>query len=77
MLRKEVERHADIFNSPAKVRLQKLGNAAGKAFAERAFLLDKNNLLFKQNNEKTTRLSVRSTVIGNANVMTYDDIVEA
>ena len=34
-------------------------------------------MLFEQNNEKTTRQSVKSTVPGNAKIMTYDDIVEA
>lgn len=55
----------------------KLANAAEKAFANCAILLDENNLLFEQNNKKTTWLSVRSTVTGNAKVMTYNDIVEA
>jgi len=40
-----------------------LANATEKAFADRAILLDENKLLFDQNNEKTTRLSVKSTVI--------------
>lgn len=42
-----------------------------------ALLLDENRLLFEQNNEKTTRLSIRSTVTGTAKVMAYDDIIEA
>jgi hypothetical protein len=33
--------------------------------------------LFEQNNEKTTRLSIRLTVTGTAKVMAYDDITEA
>ncbi|KAL8695782.1 MAG: hypothetical protein Q9201_007958, partial [Fulgogasparrea decipioides] len=57
-------------------QFQKLANAAEKAFADRAILLDKNKLLFEQNNEKTTRSSTRSTVVGTAKVMTYDDILE-
>jgi hypothetical protein len=64
-------------DSPSKYRFQKLANAAEKAFADRAILLDENKLLFEQNNEKTTRSSTRSTVPGNARIMTYDDIVEA
>jgi hypothetical protein len=67
-------------NSPHKHRFQKLANAAEKAFADRAILLE-NRLLFEQTNEKTnektTRLSIRSTVTGTAKVMTYDDIIEA
>ncbi len=64
-------------NFPHKHRFQKLANAAGKAFADRAILLDENRLLFEQNNEKTARLSIRSTVTGTAKVMTYDGIIEA
>lgn len=64
-------------NAPRKHRFQKLANAAEKAFADRAILLDENGLLFKQNNEKTTRLSIRSIVTGTTKVMTYDDIIEA
>lgn len=54
-----------------------MANAAEKAFADRAILLDENQLLFEQNNEKTTRLSIRSTVVGSTKVMSYDDIIEA
>jgi hypothetical protein len=43
----------------------------------RAILLDENKLLFEQNNEKTTRSSIRLTVTGTAKVMSYDDIIEA
>jgi hypothetical protein len=48
-----------------------------KTFADHSILLDENRLLFKQNNEKTTRQSVKSTMPGNARIMTYDAIVEA
>jgi hypothetical protein len=41
-----------------------LANAAEKAFADRAILLDENLLLFEQNN-------------GKAKVLSYEDIVEA
>jgi hypothetical protein len=34
-------------------------------------------LLFEQNNERTTRLSVKATVVGTAKVMSYDAIVQA
>jgi hypothetical protein len=54
-----------------------LSNAAEKAFAERSLLLDDNRLLFAQNNEKVSRKSARSTVVGTAKVMSYEDIVEA
>ena len=74
LLRTEIERDTALDHS-GRHRFQKLANAAEKAFSDRALLLDENNLLFKQNNEKTIRLPVRSTVTGSARVMTYDDIV--
>jgi hypothetical protein len=49
--------------------LQKLANAAEKAFAERALLLDENRLLFEQNNESNCCQSTRSTVVGKAKMM--------
>ncbi|PMD59026.1 uncharacterized protein K444DRAFT_724793, partial [Hyaloscypha bicolor E] len=55
----------------------KLANIAENAFANRAILLDKNLLLFKQNNEKATRKSIRAIVVGSTRVMSYEDIVEA
>jgi hypothetical protein len=75
-LRTKIEQ-ATALDPPGRNRIQKLANAAEKAFADRAILLDENRLLFEQNNEKTTRLSIRSTITGHAKVMTYDDIVEA
>jgi hypothetical protein len=40
-------------------------------------LLDENRLLFEQNNESKCRKSVKSTVVGKAKVMSYEDIVQA
>ena len=65
-----------MLDSPSKHCLKKLANAAQKAFAERA-LLDENWLLFEQNNESNFRQSTRSTVVGKAKVMSYEDIIEA
>jgi DDE superfamily endonuclease len=75
-IRTMIER-GTVLDSPSKHRFQKLANAAEKAFADRAILLDENKLLFEQNNEKTTRSSTRSTVTGTAKIMTYEDIMEA
>jgi hypothetical protein len=75
-LRTKIE-HGPALDSPSRHHFQKLANATEKLFADRAILLDENRLLFEQNNEKTTRQSVRSTVTGNAKIMTYDDIVKA
>jgi len=51
-------------------------NAAENAFAERSILLDENLLLFQQNNERAVRVSTKATMIGNARVMKYEDIVK-
>ncbi|KAF2804521.1 uncharacterized protein BDZ99DRAFT_467223 [Mytilinidion resinicola] len=58
-------------------RLQKFSNAAQIFLAERTLLQDENQLLFKQNNEAKVRRSTKSTVIGKAKVMSYEDIEEA
>lgn len=52
-------------------------NAAENGFADRALLLEENSLLFEQNNEKAVPTSAKSTVVGTARVMSYEDIVEA
>jgi hypothetical protein len=82
-LRKRIKRatesvaHGRGIDAPCKSYIQKLANAAENAFADRAILLDENLLLFEQNNEKSTRKSMRATVVGSARVMSYEDIVEA
>jgi hypothetical protein len=76
-LQSRIENDAHLLDGPSKHRLQKLANAAQKAFAERALLLDENRLLFEQNNESNRRQSTKSTVVGKAKVMSYEDIVEA
>ena len=75
-LRTKIEQGSAL-DSPTRHHFQKLANATEKAFADRTILLDENRLLFEQNNEKTTRQSVKSTVPGKARIMAYDDIVEA
>jgi hypothetical protein len=77
LLRSKIEQDIDGLDDLSRFRLQKLSNAAEKAFAERSLLLDDNRLLFAQNNEKVSRKSARSTVVGTAKVMSYEDIVEA
>jgi hypothetical protein len=58
-----------------KLSIQKVVNAAENAFADRAILLDENLLLFEQNNEKTTRTSIKATVVGTAKVLSYTDSI--
>ena len=67
----------EVLDTHTKLSIQKIADAAENAFAERAILLNENLLLFEQNNEKTTRTSIKVTVVGTAKVMSYEDIVEA
>jgi hypothetical protein len=67
----------EVVDTYTKLSVQKIADAAENAFAERAILLDENMLLFEQNNEKTTRTSMKATVVGTAKVLSYEDIVEA
>lgn len=76
-LRSLIEHDTHVLDGRNKHCLQKLAHAAEKACAERALLLDENRLLFEQNNESNCRQSTRSTVVGKAKVMSYEDIVEA
>jgi hypothetical protein len=76
-LRNEIKQHIDVLDVPSKSRRQKLGNAAEKAFAKRALLLNENKLLFEQNNKSRSRVSTRLTVVATAKVMSYGDIVQA
>jgi len=77
VLRTQIEQDADKLDGPSRNRLQKFANAAQKSFAECAILLDENRLLFEQNNESNCRQLTRSTMVGKAKVMSYEDIIEA
>ena len=72
-----VKQNAHTLDDTSKRYQQKLANAAQNSFAECALLLDENRLLFEQNNESESRKSVRSTVVGKAKVMSYEDIIQA
>ena len=76
-LRSLIERDTHTPDEESKQGLEKFANAAQTSFAERALLEDNNQLLFKQNNEANRRRSVKSTVVGKAKVMSYEDIQEA
>ena len=76
-LRQKIEEETQNLDAAEKRRLQKLGNAAEKAMTDRVLLVEENRLLFDQNNEKMTRSSIKPTVVGNAKVMSYEDIVAA
>lgn len=57
--------------------VQKLLNAAERTFAERELLKVQNANLTQQNNEKKARKQVKERKIGDAKVMSFDDILEA
>lgn len=61
----------------SRQRLETLANAALISFAECALLEDKNQLLFKQNDKAKRRQTAKSTVVGKAKVMSFEDIEEA
>ena len=77
VLRSQVEKDLSGLDDETRLRIQKLANAGADVFAERALLRDRERTLLEQNNEKKARQSVRSTVVGKAKVMSYEDIVEA
>jgi hypothetical protein len=76
-LRSVIEQDIDVLDEPSKCRVQKLANAAQNWVAECALLLDENRLLFDQNNESNIRKSTKSTVVGKAKVMSYEDLGKA
>jgi DDE superfamily endonuclease len=76
-LRCLIEQDIDELDEPTKHRVQKLANAAEKRFADCAILLDENKLLFEQNCESNVRKSTRSTVVGKAKVMSWEDLEKA
>lgn len=77
LLCREVEQNTSDLDSGCKHRLQILTYAAEKVFTERVLLLEENRILFKQNNEKTSRQSSGQTLVRHAKVISYEDIVKA
>lgn len=76
-LRKTVEQDVHALDGHGQQRLQKLANAAERAMSARGLLFQENSDLFQQNNESNTRASIKSTVVGKARVMSFEDITEA
>jgi hypothetical protein len=76
-----IKQDADTLNETStqrqQRRVQKLANAAQISFAENALLRDQNQILTIISNEVKVRRSTRSIVLGEAKVMSYEDIVEA
>jgi len=75
-LRTRIEQNTAL-DSPGTHDVQKLANTAEKAFAERTILREENRKLYEHKDEKTTRQSVRSTTVGKARIMAYEDIGKA
>lgn len=77
LLRQKIDQARDSSGGPGKIYLEKLANAAEKAFAASALLLDQNEQLHQQNNEKKRRQLARSTVVGDAKILSDEAILEA
>lgn len=77
LFRNQLEQDAHTLDESSRQCLQKVLNAAQESFAECALLRDENQLLFKQNDEAKRRRSTKSTVLGKAKVMSYEDLDEA
>ena len=58
-------------------RLEKLTNATQLSFAERTLLQEQNCFLTTINNEAKVRRSTKTTVVGKARVMSYEDLRKA
>lgn len=76
-----INKDANALDEKSKRRLkkyvQKLTNAANISFAERDLQKEHIRFLRTANNEAKVRRSTKSTVLGKAKVMKYEDLVEA
>ncbi|KAJ5882704.1 uncharacterized protein N7473_011138 [Penicillium subrubescens] len=77
LLCRKVDREARGWDTDSRLLIKRLARAAERAFADRALLRNDNERLLAQNNEKRTRTSQPARKVGNAKVMSYEDIVEA
>ncbi|ERF70889.1 hypothetical protein EPUS_02411 [Endocarpon pusillum Z07020] len=75
-MRVKVEEDLASAGTSSTQRVQKIIKGFQSTLAHCAVLSAENQWLVEQNNEKTSRASVRSTVVGGPKVMTYDDIIE-
>jgi hypothetical protein len=74
---RKFKQRSQYLDDVGKKQMQKLAHAAERAMTGRDLLFVDYQGLLEQNNEKTTRQSASSTVIGTAKVMSYDDLKEA
>jgi hypothetical protein len=77
LLRQKIEQAGDSPGGPSKLCVEKISNAAEKALAISALLSELNDDLRQQNDERKCRRSARSTVVGNARILSYEAILEA
>jgi hypothetical protein len=77
LIKQDVHAHDEESKQRLQRRLEKFARAGQLSLAECALLQDENQLLFKQNDEAKRRKSNKSTVVGKARVMSYEDIVIA
>lgn len=73
----KIEQAGESLEGASKICLEKLTHVAEKALAASALLLDQNEQLHQQNDEKKRQQSARSTVVGNAKILSYEAILGA
>jgi hypothetical protein len=76
LMRTKVEQDLALAGTSSTQRLQKIIKGFQSTLAHCAVLSAENRWLMEQNNEKMSRASVRSTIVGGPKVMIYDDIIE-
>jgi hypothetical protein len=72
----KIAKETHSLDSDRKNLLQHLAHAAENAFADCSLLSNENGQLWLQNNEKRSRKK-QSRKVGNARIMSYEDIIEA
>ena len=72
-----IERSSHLLDDAKRQQVEKLKHAAPRAIAGRDLLFVENDMLREQNDEKKVRKSVKSTVVGTAKVMSFEDLMEA
>src|ERR1700742_4070718 len=76
-VRSKIEQDIHVLDGSGQHRLQKVLNTAEQSITRNALLGDQNRALLQQNDEKERRKEARRMKVGNAKVMSYEDIVEA
>ncbi|KAK3081203.1 hypothetical protein LTS18_009120 [Coniosporium uncinatum] len=69
--------HDETSKQRQEIFVQKLANAAQTSFAQYALDQDRIQFLFKMNSEATVRRKMKSNILGNARVMSFEDIETA